>query len=63
MRLRINFSCERCGANVSRDYQHGAPEPRLCLACESQAAVAERERLRADTDRLLAKVFKTEDLA
>jgi hypothetical protein len=58
MRLRISFSCERCGANVSRDYHHGSPEPRVCLACESQAAAAERERVRAASDRLLAQVFE-----
>lgn len=57
MRLRISFSCERCGVNVSRDYQYGSPEPRLCVACESQAAEAEHQRLRAETDRLLAQVF------
>jgi phosphoribosyl-dephospho-CoA transferase len=63
MRLRISFSCERCGANVSQNYQHGSPEPRLCLVCESRAAVAERERLRVQTDRLLAQVFNADDPA
>jgi hypothetical protein len=63
MRLRISFSCERCGANVSRDYQQGTPEPRVCLGCESQAAAAERTRVRAASDRLLAQVFESDDPA
>ena len=57
MGLRISFTCERCGASVSREYQPGTPEPTECLACESQTALVERARLLDDTDRLLAQVF------
>jgi DNA replicative helicase MCM subunit Mcm2 (Cdc46/Mcm family) len=57
MGLRISFTCERCGASVSREYQPGTPEPKECLACESQTALTERARLHTDTDRLLAQVF------
>jgi hypothetical protein len=55
--MRVYFSCERCGAPVSRPYRQAEAPPNECFECEAQDWLRQRDEVRQVSDRLLAQVF------